>query len=89
MTNNNFHSFILSFVLNRVMKLRVLSQTLFVYKMFYPKQSLRVVSNPQRLTSSQILVEYRPTHPGLTVPNLKWITHQPTYTKKESRNSFD
>ena len=27
-------------------------------------------------------------HPGLTVPNLKWITLQPMYTKTESRNSF-
>ena len=64
------------------MKLRVLSQTLFVLKMFYPKLSLRV-SDPQRLTSSQILVEYRPIHLGLTFPNLKWIKHQPMYTKIE------
>ena len=56
------------------------SHPLFVLKISYPKQSLRV-SNPRRLTSTQILVEHRPTHQGLTVPNLKWITHQPTYTK--------
>ena len=63
------------------------SQTLFVLKMFYPKQSLRV-SNPQRLTSTQILVEHRPTHPGLTVPNLKWITYQPTYTMSQLDHNF-
>jgi len=46
-------------VLNRVIKLRVLSQTGMYFRIFFVLHRVRV-SNLQRLTYTQILVEYPP-----------------------------
>ena len=55
----------LSFVLNGVIKFRLLSQTVYVFRICFVLNRVRV-SNPQRLTDIQILVEYPPE--SLLVP---------------------
>ena len=52
-------------VLNRVIKLRVLSQTKYVFLGFFFVLHRVRVSNPQRLTCIQILVEYSPPPPPM------------------------